>query len=73
MRQQHKPKAGEPRQCEHCSKTLERRRNDAGRLEAQRMPRLVSPSPTVSGPAWDDCAPMATPSSRRPQSHGSKR
>ena len=36
MRQQHKPKAAEPRQCEHCSKTLERRRNAAGRLEGFR-------------------------------------
>ena len=36
MRQQHKPKAAEPRQCEHCLKTLERRRNEAGRLEGFR-------------------------------------
>lgn len=36
MRQQHKPKAAEPRQCEHCSKLLERRRNAAGRLEGFR-------------------------------------
>lgn len=36
MRQQHKPKAAEPRQCEHCSKSLERRRNAAGRLEGFR-------------------------------------
>lgn len=36
MRQQHKPKAAEPRQCEHCSKTLERRRNAAGRMEGFR-------------------------------------
>lgn len=36
MRQQHKPKAAEPRQCEHCSKTLARRRNAAGRLEGFR-------------------------------------
>ena len=36
MRQQHKPKAADPRQCEHCSALLERRRNDAGRLEGFR-------------------------------------
>jgi hypothetical protein len=36
MRQQHKAKAAEPRQCETCSTTLERRRNDAGRLEGFR-------------------------------------
>ena len=154
MRQQHKPKAAEPRQCEHCSKTLERRRNDAGRLEGfrdfmrrrfcslscansrpkggksrkashyharkhradcceacgttkrlqahhideawtnndpanlqtlcvfchafwhamhrrlgvtptQRMPKLVSHLGTTLPPEWDDCAPTATPSSRR--------
>lgn len=36
MRQQHKSKAAEPRQCETCSNILERRRNDAGRLEGFR-------------------------------------
>ena len=36
MRKQHKAKASDPRQCEHCSKLLERRRNDAGRLEGFR-------------------------------------
>lgn len=36
MRQQWKPKSSEPRQCETCSKLLERRRNDAGRLEGFR-------------------------------------
>lgn len=36
MRQQHKAKAAEPRQCETCSTTLERRRNEAGRLEGFR-------------------------------------
>lgn len=36
MRQQHKAKAAEPRQCETCSFTLERRRNAAGRLEGFR-------------------------------------
>ena len=36
MPQQHRLKAAEPRQCEHCSKLLERRRNNAGRLEGFR-------------------------------------
>lgn len=36
MRQQHKPKAAVPRQCETCSSTLARRRNAAGRLEGFR-------------------------------------
>ena len=36
MRQQHKPKVAEQRQCETCSKSLERRRNEAGRLEGFR-------------------------------------
>lgn len=36
MRQQHKAKAAELRQCEHCSKTLERRRDANGRLEGFR-------------------------------------
>ena len=36
MRQQHKLKSAEPRQCEHCSKTLERRRDSNGRLEGFR-------------------------------------
>lgn len=36
MRGQWKAKSTEPRQCETCSTTLERRRNDAGRLEGFR-------------------------------------
>ena len=36
MRQHHKAKAAEPRQCETCLNTLERRRNEAGRLEGFR-------------------------------------
>ena len=36
MRQQHKANAAEPRQCETCLSTLERRRNEAGRLEGFR-------------------------------------
>ena len=36
MRQQHKAKAAEPRQCKTCLTTLERRRNEAGRLEGFR-------------------------------------
>ena len=36
MRQQHKPKAAEPRPCEHCATILQRKRNRAGRLEGFR-------------------------------------
>lgn len=36
MRPQHTPKAAAPRQCEHCSMPLERRRDAAGRLEGYR-------------------------------------
>lgn len=36
MRSQWKAKSALPRQCEKCSATLERRRNDAGRLEGFR-------------------------------------
>lgn len=33
MRQQWKAKSADPRYCEHCKTLLERKRNDAGRLE----------------------------------------
>lgn len=36
MRGQWKAKSSEPRQCETCSCTLERRRDDSGRLEGFR-------------------------------------
>lgn len=36
MRGQWKPKATEPRHCEHCGSLLERRRNKSGRLEGFR-------------------------------------
>lgn len=36
MRQQWKAKVHDPRSCEHCAKTLERRRDQSGRLEGYR-------------------------------------